>query len=78
MAIYELDGTFTISSKQQWRPGVYDSQRTARYAQRFTDDELQRLQDSVNPGGVITFAMLQNYRRAHVTAPGFSERHPDR
>lgn len=56
------DGTYAISSRHVWRPGIYESERAARYAYRFSDEELQALQDSVNPGGVITFAMLRGMR----------------
>jgi hypothetical protein len=31
------DGTFCISSRRVWRPGSYDSQATARRAQKLTD-----------------------------------------
>lgn len=54
---------YSISSHQVWRPGVYDSERAARYAFRFDDGVLQALQDSVNPGGVITFEMLRDAAR---------------
>jgi hypothetical protein len=37
------DGTFTISSRGAWLPGIYDSERSARYAFRFGDLELSRL-----------------------------------
>lgn len=54
---------YSISSNQAWRPGVFDSERTARYAFHFYDEDLTALQQSVNPGGTITFAMLQALRR---------------
>jgi len=49
MAIYpvedELGETrYVIASHQVWRPGSYDSQQAARYAFRFSDDELAALQ----------------------------------
>lgn len=53
---------FVISSGRAWLPGVYDSERAAKYAFRFPGEVLQRLQDSVNPGGAITFQMLQDAR----------------
>lgn len=40
MAIYKVDNEFVISSNRVWRPGVYDSEKTAKYAFRFTDKEL--------------------------------------
>lgn len=62
--IYEArNGTFTISSRRVWLPGVYESRRAARYAFRLPDQTLQRLQDEANAwaggtGGVITFERL--------------------
>lgn len=58
--IHEIDGEFTISSNHVWRPGVYLDRKTANYAFRFKDETLQRLQDSVNPNGVITYEMLKS------------------
>lgn len=60
------DGLYVISSHMVWRPGVYDSERAARYAFRFNDSDLQSLQQSVNPGGVITFEMLKGLRSGRV------------
>ena len=31
---------YVISSRGMWLPGIYDSERTARYAFRFSDQEL--------------------------------------
>jgi len=62
--IVPVDNHYVISSRGAWRPGAYDTQRAARYAQRLSDEQLQRLQDSVNPDGVITFEMLQAERRS--------------
>ncbi len=59
MAIYKTGDCFVISSRNQWVPGCYEDERTARYAFRFLDKDLMQLQESVNPGGVITFKMLQ-------------------
>lgn len=53
------EGVFSISYRQMWLPGAYDSERTALYAFRFDYGLLQELQDSVNPGGVITLEMLK-------------------
>lgn len=61
--IHKVDPGWVISSGGTWLPGCYDSERAARYAFRFKDAELQRLQDSVNPGGIITFDMLQRLRQ---------------
>lgn len=60
---HATDLEYQISSHDVWRPGVYDSERAARYAFRFDDGDLQALQDSVNPGGIITFEMLRGLRR---------------
>ncbi len=57
------NGHYVISSHHVWVPGSYDSERAAKYAFRFTDEVLRGLQESVNPGGVITFEMLQSARR---------------
>lgn len=59
------DGTCVAASGGVWIPGCFEDQRTARYAFRFTDAVLQRLQDRKNAeqpdgtGGVITFTDLQ-------------------
>ncbi len=45
------DLRFSISSCQVWRPGIYDSERAARYAFRFRDADLQALQDRCNAEG---------------------------
>lgn len=55
---------FVISSYGVWRPGVYDSKKTANYAFRFTDDELFILNGEVNSlGNVIRYKDLQNLRK---------------
>jgi hypothetical protein len=60
MTIHRIrEGQYGISSHHCWRPGCFESERAAKYAFRFPDEILQRLQDSVNPSGVITFEMLQ-------------------
>lgn len=58
-------GQYVASSNQIWIPGVYDAHRTAMYAFKFSDTELQRLQDRANetPDRVITFADLQAAQR---------------
>lgn len=46
---------FVISAYSCWRPGVYDSEHTARIAQRRCDGELIELMEHANhrmPGGV--------------------------
>lgn len=64
------EGSYVVSSHRVWVPGIYDTERTARYALRFNDWDLQLLQDKINAGEtdwrkrVITFEMLQELRRA--------------
>lgn len=71
--IHRTDGgAYVISSHHVWRPGAFESERAARYAYRFPDEVLRRLQEEVNrresdfSKRVITFADLQRARR---TAP---------
>lgn len=58
-------GSYSISAYQMWRPGCFDSERTARYAQRFSDEVLFALQAKVNAEHadfdkrVITFEQLK-------------------
>lgn len=60
--IHKLDnGQYVIASGGAWVPGSYESERAAKYAFRFPNEVLQRLQDSVSPGA-ITFKMLQEAR----------------
>ena len=58
--IHKIDAGYVISSRGTWLPGCYESEQAARYAFKFSTATLQLLQNSVNPGGVITFAMLQS------------------
>jgi hypothetical protein len=59
------DSGFAISSHGVWLPGCYDSERAAKYAFRFPDEELQKLQNDVNDREpdiskrMISFEMLQ-------------------
>lgn len=64
--IREVNGHFVISSRGAWVPGCYADWRAARYAFLFSDVDLQRLQDTVNPDGVITLSMLQDLHRQQV------------
>lgn len=65
MAIYPCeDGTCCISSNQVWLPGVYENERCARYAFRFSDSVLQQLMNEANVreggvGGTITYGDLK-------------------
>lgn len=60
--VHNIDGIYLISASQVWRPGAFESEQAARLGQRLDDAVIQGLQDSVNPGGVITLEMVQ----AHV------------
>ncbi len=62
--IHKVENHYVISSYHSWKPGVYDSERTARYAFRFPDEHLQKLQESIHPNGVITFDMLRDLKAA--------------
>lgn len=68
------DGTFCISAYGCWRPGVYESEKACRIAQRRSDEALQLLQARANvrmPGGVggtITEQDLADFK----PAKGFS------
>ncbi len=53
---------YVISSRHVWIPGVYDKRSTAQFAFQFKDEELRKLQDSINPNEVITKEMLQHVR----------------
>lgn len=69
MAIHQVDNEWVISAYRVWRPGVYESERAARYAQRFSDDELTAAQAAANEkvggaGGVITFEQLREVKQA--------------
>ncbi len=61
--IHKVEDGFVISSDEVWRPGCYKDERTAKYAFRFKDEDLQKLQDEITPE-VITFEMLQALRKS--------------
>lgn len=68
MAIHQVDDEWVISAYRVWRPGVYESDRAARYAQRFGDEELTAAQAAANEkaggaGGVITLEQLRALKR---------------
>jgi hypothetical protein len=60
--IHKVDDGYVISSHQVWLPGSYADERAAKYAFRFPDEELQKLQNEIAPER-ITFEMLQNLRQ---------------
>lgn len=58
------DGKCCISSNQVWMPGVYENEKCARYAFRFSDSVLRQLMDEANEreggaGGTITYKDLK-------------------
>lgn len=66
--IHYVNGHYVISAYEVWVPGAYESERAARYAFRFTNEELTAAQDEANAraggvGGVITFEQLRETRR---------------
>lgn len=61
--ISETEFGYVVAVDHIWIPGAYESREVAEYAvSLFSDEELQRLQDSINPGGVITMEMLRQLR----------------
>lgn len=54
MSIYKFEPKdhwperYTIASRGCWLPGNYDSERTARYAFKFTNRVLDQLQTDIN------------------------------
>ncbi len=68
MAIHAANGGYCISSHRVWMPGHYESEAAAKYAFRFTDDQLSRLQKAANDragqeGGTITMQDLKEERK---------------
>jgi hypothetical protein len=61
--IHKVHDGYTISAYGSWRPGVYATERAARYAARFSDAQLQAAQDAVAPG-VVTHEQLQAIKGA--------------
>lgn len=66
-----IEGGWVVSENHVWVPGVYDTEDTARRAVKYTDAQLQALQDQVNlthpppgPCGVITTQMLDTLETA--------------
>lgn len=58
-------GDYVISSRGRWLPGVYEDERTARWAFHFSDADLQRLQNRAGMRAVrvITHEDLSNLQR---------------
>ena len=66
--IYKVKDVYVISSHEIWLPGRYDTEKTARYAFRFTDEQLQNLQENLNKSQplekrIITYEMLKNSKQ---------------
>ena len=61
--IHKVGDNYVISSHGTWLPGSYADERAAKFAFKFPDEVLLKLQASVNPGGVITFEMLKDAKR---------------
>lgn len=68
--IHKLDSGFAISSNGVWLPGCYNSERAAKYAFKFSDEDLRQLQNDVNDSEpdvakrVISFEMLQDLKKS--------------
>ncbi len=63
--IYPVDNGYIISSGGVWLPGVYASERAARYAFRFSYDDLVRIHASRGGAGTyrpITVECLHEWR----------------
>lgn len=67
--IYRVDDGYVISSRGMWLNGNYDSERAAKYAFRFPDATLSRLEKEINQAQQrsITFEDLQAARKAERT-----------
>lgn len=66
--IHEVRDYYVISAYGSWLPGAYESERAARFAFRFSYEELQVLQNIVNEraggvGGNITWEDLKTFSR---------------
>lgn len=62
--IKKLDtGEYVASSHNVWIPGVFEDERTAKYAFKFKNRDLQKLQNKKNlTDKVIRFKDLQKLR----------------
>lgn len=62
MSVHRCDnGAWVIASGGCWLPGVYEDEKTARYAFQFKDEVLAALMAKVRPKP-ITMAMLKEAR----------------
>ena len=63
--IYKVENGYVASSNGVWIPGCFECERTAKYAFKFNDEHLQRLQDEKNKTTkIITFDDLQRLRKS--------------
>ena len=61
--IKPIEGGFIASSGGAWIAGVFETEKAAKYAFRFSNKELQKLQDEKNKTTqVITFEDLQKLK----------------
>lgn len=63
--IYPVDDGFVISSGGVWLPGVYATERAARYAFRFSNEDLERINVTRGAGDgyrPITVECLHEWR----------------
>ena len=58
------EGGYVASSNNMWIHGCFEDERTAKYAFKFKNEQLQKLQDEKNKTTrIITFKDLQDLRR---------------
>ena len=65
MAVHKVeDGGFVISAYRQWIPGVYDTERAAKFALRLRVGQADHLRDKINVGEdrLITWEDIREYR----------------
>lgn len=58
--IHKIENVFLISTNNTWKPGVFDSRKTANYAFRFSDEDLQKIQNSHD---LITYEILKEFKK---------------
>ena len=57
------DNTFCASSNNTWIPGIYADERAAKYAFRFSNQELQNLQNEKNKSEGISRHLAVNIKK---------------
>lgn len=74
MTIHPVDGGYVISSRGAWLPGVYATERAARYAFRFSNEELADLYRTRGHRPTTTEALRElRYATTPTAAPAGSE-----